>query len=888
MEFTTKLKIGVATLVLAVLGFAIIPNLDLNKEESLGASISSPSSDGGSLVGAWTLNQDDVNNAGTSIKDKSGNGNDGAITRTDLMDGWDFDVDNWLYTYVASHTSNSYTTDTSGGLFGQPNLTNNHWYKIVISGSTKASGFEIHSTANGSVSPRTLICDHNSTGAFSLTTTYQVLNNQIDLYLRNDDAGTTDITTFEIEDITFNQDQNGVPNQAMTFDGTTDIVNCGSGTTIDDIFDGGGTVSAWINPSSDGERNEGRIIEKRFGWTIVLIEEDPGVATKLRILHDFSTIDGHWTTNSEVIPINTWIHVSISYDNDAVANNPIFYINGVPYTVASGLTESQTPVGTRVSEATNDLYIGNNAAATRTFDGSISDAMLFSSALTEDQVRQLYLSGRTTAKIKIDARSLITGTDSDFSGASNWENVSFASYDETTGGKLTLTAGDATYQYCRLPIINAPMTAGKTYKLTFTSTNQTGQFQVKDYTNDQAYGDFSTNGTHTLKFTSVNAGGVMFLNQVAFGTVEIDDIKLVDITNAITPKLQKGLILDMPLNSRYTDGFSTTTGNYSITKDRTPYGNDGTVSGATIKYDGLVNAGDGIAYINQDKAYGTWEFDVNKGTSHSFPTVGIISDNVQDLVSTNGNNYHFLFNSEERIYLRKGIFNLFKTGASYIAINTDYRIKITRSLAGVFTMYIKGGTFGWDDWTTVVADSGTNPVTDNTYTTSNYFVADLDDTDTVSNLKIDGKRISLSGAVQSTGTWTTTGPAYDFDGTDDVITIGNVGTTAKTISFWVSLDSTTESILEETDDVGVSVSTGTMSYGSWDNCFIDGVDTDTITTGWHQVILTSTTNVDVSALRLGLVDTTYLDGQLSKVKVFNRVLSASDISYLYSKEVNLF
>jgi len=350
----------------------------------------------------------------------------------------------------------------------------------------------------------------------------------------------------------------------------------------------------------------------------------------------------------------------------------------------------------------------------------------------------------------------------------------------------------------------------------------------------------------------------------------------------ITPKLQKGLILDMPLAEPYTEA------NDTITKDRTPQGNDGTVSGATIKYDGLVNAGDGIAYINQDKAYGTWEFDVNKGTSHSFPTVGIISDNVQDLVSTNGNNYHFLFNSEERIYLRKGRFNLFKTGASYIAINTDYRIKITRSLAGVFTMYIKGGTFGWDDWTTVVADSGTNPVTDNTYTTSNYFVADLDDTDTVSNLKIDGKRISLSGAVQSTGTWTTTGPAYDFDGTDDVITIGNVGTTAKTISFWVSLDSTTESILEETDDVGVSVSTGTMSYGSWDNCFIDGVDTDTITTGWHQVILTSTTNVDVSALRLGLVDTTYLDGQLSKVKVFNRVLSASDISYLYSKEVNLF
>ena len=400
----------------------------------------------------------------------------------------------------------------------------------------------------------------------------------------------------------------------------------------------------------------------------------------------------------------------------------------------------------------------------------------------------------------------------------------------------------------------------------------------------------------------------------------------------ITPKLQKGLILDMPLAEPYTEA------NDTITKDRTPQGNDGTVSGATIKYDGLVNAGDGIAYINQDKAYGTWEFDVNKGTSHSFPTVGIISDNVQDLVSTNGNNYHFLFNSEERIYLRKGIFNLFKTGASYIAINTDYRIKITRSLAGVFTMYIKGGTFGWDDWTTVVADSGTNPVTDNTYTTSNYFVADLDDTDTVSNLKIDGKRISLSGAVQSTGTWTLTGDAYSFT-TDDYISIADADVfsfgdstndSPFSVSAWVNMDDATSfmiankgiyntdgewSLYIDSSDkfrlilrdesvascqIGRKYDTVLTSYedtwihlvatydgsGGVDaedgiNIYLNGVavdDTD-VKNGTYVAMENLTHDVWI-----GRYDTTYAEGQISNFKIFNRELSTAEIELLYDRE----
>jgi len=40
---------------------------------------------------------------------------------------------------------------------------------------------------------------------------------------------------------------------------------------------------------------------------------------------------------------------------------------------------------------------------------------------------------------------------------------------------------------------------------------------------------------------------------------------------------------------------------------------------------------------------------------------------------------------------------LFETDPSYITIDTDYRLKVTRNSSGVFTGYIKGGAFGWDD-----------------------------------------------------------------------------------------------------------------------------------------------------------------------------------------------
>lgn len=120
-----------------------------------------------------------------------------------------------------------------------------------------------------------------------------------------------------------------------------------------------------------------------------------------------------------------------------------------------------------------------------------------------------------------------------------------------------------------------------------------------------------------------------------------------------------------------------------------------------------------------------------------------------------------------------------------------------------------------------------------------------------------------------------------------LITIGDIGV-AKTICFWLKPDTTTESIIEELAATGISCNAGSMVYGSWDDCFINGTNTDTITTNWQHIAITSTTYVTMSAFRLGLVNVTYYDGSISLPVVYWDEFSQDEINRNYESERHLF
>ena len=130
----------------------------------------------------------------------------------------------------------------------------------------------------------------------------------------------------------------------------------------------------------------------------------------------------------------------------------------------------------------------------------------------------------------------------------------------------------------------------------------------------------------------------------------------------------------------------------------------------------------GTAYILSTQAYGTWEFNYYKGAENSYYCNGFISSNTSNPdASGTQTGYQLDIQATEQIRLTKRINGvgtiLFATNTSYISLATWYSFKITRSSTGVFTAYIKGGTFG-NEWTLITATVGTNPATDNIIKTS--------------------------------------------------------------------------------------------------------------------------------------------------------------------------
>ncbi len=183
---------------------------------------------------------------------------------------------------------------------------------------------------------------------------------------------------------------------ADDFPGLDESVDLGSGATIDNVFDGGGTVSAWIFPRDWGESDYGRILDKSSsttatrGWSVQL---DNGVhdtyVRTLRFEAGFGGSQGNWSADTDAISLDAWQHVTVVYDNSSDANNPSLYINGQLQT----LIEVDPPSGVRRSDADFPLWIGNLPnSANRAFEGVIDEIQISNTARSDDWIRAQYLS----------------------------------------------------------------------------------------------------------------------------------------------------------------------------------------------------------------------------------------------------------------------------------------------------------------------------------------------------------------------------------------------------------------------------------------------------------------------------------------------------------------
>jgi len=164
-------------------------------------------------------------------------------------------------------------------------------------------------------------------------------------------------------------------------DGTPgDDIDLGTQAEHEDIWDGGGTFSIWAYKNGAGESNAGRLANKTSpGWEFMHTTDD------LYFTQDFDDTDGGWRTQDDAITNGSWYYISWTYNSDAAANNPTMYLNNAVYTVGGGnnLDEYSTPVGTRVSDSTDNLTFGCQGAA-RQWDGILEEVMLSDSIRSGD------------------------------------------------------------------------------------------------------------------------------------------------------------------------------------------------------------------------------------------------------------------------------------------------------------------------------------------------------------------------------------------------------------------------------------------------------------------------------------------------------------------------
>jgi hypothetical protein len=184
----------------------------------------------------------------------------------------------------------------------------------------------------------------------------------------------------------------------QSFDGSNDYIDVGSGSSIANIFGNaggtGGTLSAWIFPTTWGEASFGRILDKATdtlgydGWTFLV--NNVGYPEKLAFARYFNTTPGErgfWYTPSNSMSLDAWQHVVVTYDETSTSNWPTIYID----TVSQSLDYDDWPVGSPMDDSTVNCRIGNFAGgSTRTFEGVIDEVRMSDSIRSGDWVKTEY------------------------------------------------------------------------------------------------------------------------------------------------------------------------------------------------------------------------------------------------------------------------------------------------------------------------------------------------------------------------------------------------------------------------------------------------------------------------------------------------------------------
>lgn len=256
----------------------------------------------------------------------------------------------------------------------------------------------------------------------------------------------------------------------VEFDGLSGSVTVANHASQENPFDGGGSISFWIYLRSKGESNNTGMISKSPiaspGWYF-LGGTPNATSTKLTFVYFFSGSNLSFTTTNREIVFNTWNYVVVTYNADAVANDPIIYVNGSAVALTDDLGN---PVGTRTTDAASSYIIGSDAADGRTADGFMDEVRVYKGRiLTPAEVLEQYAGTYTdetslvmhlrldegTGSVAADSSSI--GNDGALTGNAAWSTSVYSPVEETLAYNAKKIAhyfatSPRSYRYWRLLI----------------------------------------------------------------------------------------------------------------------------------------------------------------------------------------------------------------------------------------------------------------------------------------------------------------------------------------------------------------------------------------------------------------------------------------------------
>jgi len=191
--------------------------------------------------------------------------------------------------------------------------------------------------------------------------------------------------------------------QALDFDGVDDYVNAGTGSSLSLL--GPVTISAWIYPRTFGGASKGRIVGRGTSGianSVGFSVNNSDITAGLSFGSHYDVLSLQTYSSNNTITLNTWQHVTVTWDGTTDRTKVLFYVNGIKTGRQDNGDGSDGSV-TRVSDSTCSLLIGvqggdggdcNVDTGTRDFDGLIDDVRVYNRVLSADEIKRLYNMGR--------------------------------------------------------------------------------------------------------------------------------------------------------------------------------------------------------------------------------------------------------------------------------------------------------------------------------------------------------------------------------------------------------------------------------------------------------------------------------------------------------------